>query len=84
MNDLIEPPGQPKPPGDPLERRLRIGCGSLIGLALALMTSAYLWRSWTGFLVTALLAAAVCSWLALRHGDRFFEEALQCFGWPWW
>lgn len=66
---------------DPLERKLRMGCGSLLGLVFALVFSIYYWRSLEAFFVFAAVAVVGCAWLALRYGDSFFMAAFKWFKW---
>ena len=70
-------------PPDPMERNLRIGCGSVVGLVVALCLAFRFLPSLAGFLVTALLAVVACAWLALRYGDAFFESMLKWMQGPW-
>ena len=74
-------------PPDRMEKGLRFGCGGLLGLVVALYLMFRFWRAptiegtlfWGGLAVTVL----VCGGLAVRYGDRFFEEVIDWFTWPW-
>jgi Flp pilus assembly protein TadB len=67
---------------DALERKIRIGCGALLGLVAALffiLRWAYL--SAGVAVVVVLLSVCVCAWLALRYGDEFWREMLKALRW---
>jgi hypothetical protein len=69
---------------DPLERKLRIGCGSVFGLVFGLGFGIYWWSTSLGAVLTfALVGMVACAWMALKFGDRFWTEGLAKWL-PWW
>ena len=66
---------------DATERALRIGCGSLIGIAIAVALGIRLLPTALQFVVLCTVLIVVCSWLALKNGDRFFYEVLRWLPW---
>ncbi|WP_423460092.1 hypothetical protein [Ottowia sp. VDI28] len=56
------------------ERGLRIGCGALVGVLLAISSSIYWLRNggWWGFVLLLVVTVSLCVGLALRYGDEFF------------
>ena len=68
---------QPDPPPDALEKRIRIGCGSVFGIAVGLYAAA-LWvglkSSWLWAFV--LVGAVVFARVALVYGHRFWFNLL--------
>ncbi len=68
---------------DPLERKIRFGCGFIFGLVLGLLEFARTMYKSVGLVaVLTVMAALVCGWLALKYGDRFWYGILQ--RWRWW
>jgi uncharacterized membrane protein YccC len=66
---------------DALERRIRFGCGSLLGLILG-FAIALNWfvHGWGVFLLLLASHALICGWLATRYGDRFWHRIAD---WLW-
>ena len=60
---------------DNTEKVIRFGCGTLFGgaLAIAVVLRASRWGGVEFEIVMAVLAALACGWLAMKHGDRFWE-----------
>jgi len=60
------------------EKRIRFGCGLLIGVVLGIMSAIY-WSIANGWYFAALVAgvALVCGFLAMRYGDEFWYELLK-------
>lgn len=71
------------PEPDPLEKKVRIGCGSVTGLFLGVLTGLYWWPTAVG--VALIVAASVlsCAWMALKFGDRFWTEGVMKWL-SWW
>jgi hypothetical protein len=69
---------------DPMEKRIRFGCGFLFGLVIGLFEFARVLYTSAGLVVavSAVSAALVCCWLAMKYGDRFWTELLS--RWQWW
>lgn len=67
-------------PPDALEKKIRIGCGAVLGLIVGLLfgfagfglVAGWLWA------FSGLLAAA-CAFFALRYGDRFWFRLVEIF-----
>jgi hypothetical protein len=68
---------------DALEKRIRFGCGALLGLVLGLAFGMN-WLGFSGSVFLVLLAVHVlaCGWLATRHGDRFWDR-IASWLWLW-
>ena len=69
---------------DPIEKKIRFGCGFLVGLIIGFLEFARItYRYDSGGLIISLavILALVCGWLALKYGDRFWEEALRRCRW---
>ena len=61
-------------PPDALEKRVRFGCGALLGLCIGL-AGGFSWWSADGVSFWLLLVPmTLCGWLAVRCGDRFWER----------
>jgi hypothetical protein len=63
---------------DPLERKVRLVCGVLLGLVVAY----FLWFFFGPFsplllVVVPLSCAAACALFALRYGDRFWQRVSE-------
>jgi hypothetical protein len=70
------------PVPDAMERKIRIGCGSVFGLFIALLVALRWFYFSVGiFAVLAIVFACLFGWLALRYGDRFWREILQALPW---
>jgi hypothetical protein len=68
---------------DPLERKIRFGCGFTFGLIIGFFGFAKIMYASPGLVVaSAVIAALVCGWLALKYGDRFWHQMIQ--RWRWW
>jgi len=71
---------------DPLEKKIRFGCGFVFGF-LIVGFSGFLWSISTAYYVAAfaVLCAMVCGLLAMRYGDRFWYSLRHwlwlLFGW---
>lgn len=65
------------------ERGLRIGCGALVGVLLAISSSIYWLRDggWWGFVLILAVAVSLCIGLALRYGDEFFLKMGKWLPW---
>ena len=69
---------------DPLEKKVRFGCGFLFGLLVGFFEAArYLYRHYPASMLTTgiVVGALICGWLAMRYGDRFWFSML---GTRWW
>ena len=56
------------------EKRIRFGCGAVFGVALApALWSLYASESWATSISLTALGALLCGFMAMRHGDRFWE-----------
>jgi len=68
-------------PPDTSEKAIRFGCGFVVGLMVAV--SALL--EWADapverWVIAGLVVAAVCGWLAMRHGEGYWESLAK---WLW-
>jgi hypothetical protein len=66
---------------DPMEKRMRFGCGFLCGLVLGffgtlrVMYKIMYWYNSAGLVISiAVISALISGWLALKYGDRFWQE----------
>jgi len=69
---------QPDPPPDAYEKKIRIGCGALLGICVGLYVAVLLLElefGWT--CVVVVLVAAVCARMALVHGHGFWFNLLH-------
>jgi hypothetical protein len=66
---------------DPLERKVRIGCGSVFGLVFGFGCGIHWWPTSLGLIGYALVGMAACAWLALRFGDAFWVEGVKWLRW---
>ncbi len=64
---------------DPLEKKIRFGCGFLFGLVFGFLGTGrvmyrvmYRYNSAEIVVTCAVIVAFVCGWLALKYGDRFW------------
>ena len=60
-------------PIDKQERNVRIGCGALLGIFVAVLIGFKALLDWTAWGVVLILCVAVCAWASVRWGDRFWE-----------
>ena len=68
---------------DPLEKKVRFGCGFAFGLVIGFFEFARsLYRSAGMTIALTVIAALVCGWLALKYGDRFWYGVMK--RWRWW
>ena len=69
-------------PPDPLEKRIRFGCGFTFGLLITALCGLF-WLVSTAYYVVAiaLLVAIIFGVLAMRYGDRFWYSMKS---WLWW
>ena len=68
-------------PPDKLEKRIRLGCGAVAGIATGLcfgLVALQMTAGWSWFL--AGIAGIVFSLLALKFGDRFWIWLIRFFG----
>ncbi len=69
---------------DPVEKKIRFGCGFLFGLIIGFFESARILSSSDSaeflFLLTVIVAL-VCGWLATKFGDRFWQYVLERVRW---
>jgi hypothetical protein len=77
-------------PPDPLEKKIRFGCGFVFGLLITGL-SGFLWLLTTAYsrgyylLALSLVCALVFGLLAMRYGDRFWYSMRSwLWWWPWW
>jgi uncharacterized protein YacL len=73
---------------DPMEKKIRFGCGFLFGLIVGILGIArILYRAPYGYdpawivIVCAVVFAFVCGRLAMKRGDRFWREIRDL---RWW
>jgi hypothetical protein len=66
---------------DPLERKVRLACGGLLGLGVGLV--AWLWYGLSpmGGILLTLVLVVLCANFALKYGDSFWHEALRAMRW---
>jgi uncharacterized membrane protein YccC len=71
------------PTDDPFERRLRFGCGAILGVVLgSYYALRYLSGSgWSSVLAVIALAALFFGLLARRYGDSFWHLFSKWFHW---
>lgn len=66
---------------DKFEIKVRFGCGALLGLFIGIFVAARItYESFGAFAVIWLAVIIVCGLLAVRYGDRFWED----LGKWWW
>lgn len=63
---------------DRFERRLRFGCGSVLGVVLGVVVAAQLVRPDWSAVVVILLLGVGCGLLAARYGDAFWQIVIRC------
>jgi hypothetical protein len=62
---------------DPLEKKVRFGCGFLLGLILGFFEVArtmYRYNSAALLILVTVTFAFVCGGLAVKYGDSFWEQ----------
>jgi hypothetical protein len=66
-----------------IEKRIRFGCGSLLGALLGFAFGMH-WLGYSGgvFLLLLVGHVLICGWLATRYGDRFWE-CIANWLWLW-
>jgi hypothetical protein len=68
---------------DRLEKGIRFGCGSVIGILIGLDLTYSMFLEYPGHLfIAACIFALVCGILAMKYGDRFWDGVIQ-FLRPW-
>jgi hypothetical protein len=68
---------------DPLEKKIRFGCGFFFGLVLGGLEFVRMAYKSAGVIVAStLIAALLCGLLALKYGDRFWNWMIE--RWRWW
>jgi hypothetical protein len=66
---------------DRFEKRLRFGCGSVVGVVLGFVVAAQIVRpDWSAAVVIVPIAIG-CGVLAVRYGDPFWRIVMDCFRW---
>jgi len=73
-------------PPDPLEKRIRFGCGFVFGLLVgAGLTRLLSLVNVGGYYGLALLVTAgvVFGWVAMKYGDDFWFALSEWFWWRW-
>jgi hypothetical protein len=66
---------------DRFEKRLRFGCGSVVGVVLGFVVAAQIVRpDWSAAVVIVPIAIG-CGALAVRYGDPFWRIVMDCFRW---
>lgn len=74
----MQPELEPGPPPDEIEKRIRIGCGAILGIIPGLWIGIGLLGLRAGWRWACVAAvAAVFAFLALRYGDRFWLAVLR-------
>ncbi len=68
-------------PPDRMEKKIRFGCGFVLGCAAAV--GGLLSSVWTGRVIAAIVLAGglIGGYAAMRWGDRFWEIVCR---WGWW
>lgn len=67
---------------DALERKLRLGCGAVVGLVLGvLFGSTSLGLGGARLWIFVGIVGVVFAFLALRYGDRFWVTFLESIRW---
>mgnify|MGYP003468647442 CR=1 FL=1 len=57
-----------------LENTARLGCGAFLGVFLGLsLVVQFTLSSFGSIAIAVLLCMAVCAWLSLKFGDRFWH-----------
>lgn len=71
------------PEPDPLEKKIRIGCGSVFGLVAGFVAGLVYWPTAVGIGIFVSFSAIGCAWMALKLGDRFWKD--KAINWlSWW
>lgn len=67
---------------DTLERNVRLGCGSIFGLAFGFVAGLYWWPTPLGVGTLVIVSFLTCAWMALKLGDRFWTDFIgKLFSW---
>jgi len=69
---------------DPMEKKIRFGCGFLFGLVIGFFEFArtmYRYNSTGAVISCAVISVFLCGWLALKYGDRFWQGLPRL---RWW
>ncbi len=73
---------------DPLEKKIRFGCGFLFGLIFGFFGALrFMYRIMNNYnsggivIACAVISALVCGGLALKYGDRFWKEMCNLRRW---
>ena len=67
---------------DRLEKGIRFGCGTMIGILIALKLTYRILIDHSGFLAATCIIALVCGLLAVKYGDRFWDTVIEFLN-PW-
>ncbi|OPY73021.1 MAG: hypothetical protein A4E64_02718 [Syntrophorhabdus sp. PtaU1.Bin058] len=67
---------------DRLEKGIRFGCGSLLGIGLGIIVFFRFFLGHLSWIIPCLVGAVVCGFLAMRYGDNFWRKAIRY--WYWW
>jgi hypothetical protein len=68
---------------DPLEKKIRFGCGFIFGLAVGGAEFARSTYESVGLIAAiTVIAALACGFIALKYGDRFWHWMIE--RWRWW
>lgn len=69
---------EPDPPPDAYEKKIRIGCGALLGICVGLyLATVWFELEWGWAWVVAGVVAVVCARMALIYGHHFWFNLLQ-------
>jgi hypothetical protein len=71
-------------PPDPLEKRIRFGCGSLFGLIFGCYAAFKTWpENMYVDIALVIIIILTCGTLAMKQGDGFWHELTNFHWWRW-
>jgi hypothetical protein len=72
-----------EPPIDSMEKNIRLGCGAVFGIGVGLLTGVIALGLTAGLSwFVAIVSGAICAFLALRFGNRFWGWAAELIRFP--
>lgn len=73
------------PPPDPTEKRVRFGCGTLVGGVIGAFVVAHRVDHESGWILVAsvLVCAVLVGYMAMKEGDTVWSRVARIVHWPW-